>query len=105
MIPGVSGQFKIAVLNVNEFQVANTVLHDSCRYQYPSNLQILSFFSPCHSDLDPRTLLDPDPNFNLEKPVLRIRIQIYRIHMFLGLLDPDPFVRGMDPHPSIIKQK
>jgi hypothetical protein len=27
--------------------------------------------------------------------------------MFLGLLDPlpDPLVRGMDPYPSIIKQK
>jgi hypothetical protein len=34
--------------------------------------------------------------------VLRIRI---RIHMFLGFLDPDPLVRGMDPDPSIIKQK
>jgi hypothetical protein len=34
-------------------------------------------------------------------PVLRIRIL-----MFLGLLDPDPLVRGMDPDPdpSIIKQ-
>jgi hypothetical protein len=33
-------------------------------------------------------------------------IRIYRIHMFLGLLDPDtdPLVRGMDPDPSIIKQ-
>jgi hypothetical protein len=28
-------------------------------------------------------------------PVLRIRI--YRIHMFLSLLDPDPLIRGMDP--------
>jgi hypothetical protein len=30
-----------------------------------------------------------------------------RIHMFLGLLDPDldPLVRGIDPDPSIIKQK
>jgi hypothetical protein len=30
-----------------------------------------------------------------------------RIHMFLGLpdLDPDPLIRGMDPDPSIIKQK
>jgi hypothetical protein len=28
-----------------------------------------------------------------------------RIHMFLGLMDPDPVVRGMDPDPSIIKQK
>jgi hypothetical protein len=39
--------------------------------------------------------------------VLRIRIQ--RIHVFLGLLnpDPDPLVRGMDPDPdtSIIKKK
>jgi hypothetical protein len=40
--------------------------------------------------------------------VLRIQIR-FRIHMFLGLLDPgpDPLVRGMDPNPdlSIIKQK
>ncbi len=43
----------------------------------------------------------------------RIRIRTHRIHMFLGLLDPDPdlLVRGMDPDPepdpdpSIIKQK
>jgi hypothetical protein len=31
-------------------------------------------------------------------PVFRIRI--HRIHMFLGLPDPDPFVRGMDPDPD-----
>jgi hypothetical protein len=43
------------------------------------------------------------------KAVLQIRIR--RIHMFLGLLDPDPdpLVRGTDsdsdPDPSIIKQK
>jgi hypothetical protein len=44
-------------------------------------------------------------------PVLRIRIG--RIHMFLGLTDPDPLVKGMDPaldldpdpDPSIIMQK
>ena len=44
-------------------------------------------------------------------PVLRIRI--HRIHVFLGLQDPDPLVRGMDPDPdpaldpdpSIIMQK
>jgi hypothetical protein len=36
-----------------------------------------------------------------------IRIRIHRIHMFLGLLDPDPgpLVRVMDPDPYIIKQK
>jgi hypothetical protein len=39
--------------------------------------------------------------------VLRIRIRIHRIQMFLGLLDPDPLDRGMDPDPdpAIIKQK
>jgi hypothetical protein len=44
---------------------------------------------------------------------IRIWIQIHRIHVFLGLLDPesdpDPVVRGMDPNldldPSNIKQK
>jgi hypothetical protein len=37
------------------------------------------------------------------KPVLWIRIWIHRIHMFLGLLDPDPdpLVRGMDPDPAL----
>jgi hypothetical protein len=33
------------------------------------------------------------------------RIRIHRIHMYLGLPDPDPFVRGMDPDPSVIMQK
>jgi hypothetical protein len=34
--------------------------------------------------------------------VLRIRIRIHRIHVFLGLQDPDtePLVRGMDPDPD-----
>ncbi len=56
--------------------------------------------------------------FHFCESVLRIRIRIWirihRIHMFLGLLDQDPLVRGMnpdpdpaldpDPDPSIIKQ-
>jgi hypothetical protein len=33
-----------------------------------------------------------------------LRIRIRRIRMFLGLLDPDPLVRGMDPDPSNTKQ-
>jgi hypothetical protein len=41
--------------------------------------------------------------FNIYVTVFRIRI--HRIHIFLGLPDPDPLVRGMDPDPSIIKQK
>jgi hypothetical protein len=32
-------------------------------------------------------------------PVLRIRI--HRIHVFLGLLDPGPLVRGMDPESDL----
>jgi hypothetical protein len=29
-----------------------------------------------------------------------LRIRIHRIHVFLGLQDPDPLVRGMDPDPD-----
>jgi hypothetical protein len=29
-----------------------------------------------------------------------LRIRIHRIHMFLGLPDLDPLVRGMDPDPD-----
>lgn len=41
--------------------------------------------------------------FSMFQPVLRIRIRINRIHMFLGLLNPDPisFVRGLDPYPRL----
>jgi hypothetical protein len=52
-------------------------------------------------------------NFNffllLKKLKAVLRIRIHRIHMFLGILDPDPLVEGMDPDPdpdpSVIKQK
>ncbi len=49
------------------------------------------------------TLLHTEDQVPVFLPVLRIRI--HRIHMFLGLLDPDPdpLVRGMYPDPSIIK--
>ena len=33
--------------------------------------------------------------------VFRIPIRIHRVHMFLGLTDPDPLIRGMDPDPSL----
>jgi hypothetical protein len=35
--------------------------------------------------------------------VLLKLVAVLRIYMFLG--HPDPLVRGMDPDPSIIKQK
>ncbi len=52
--------------------------------------------------LERRVVISPG-----KKPVFRIRSRIHRIHMFLGLLDPDPdpLVRCMDPDPSIIMQK
>ncbi len=43
------------------------------------------------------SVADPDPWASW--------IRIRRIHMFLGLLDPDPLVRGTDADPSIIRQK
>ncbi len=45
-------------------------------------------------------LLDPDPDPSVRGTVW---IRIHRIHMFLGLLDPDPdpSVRGMDPDPDL----
>jgi hypothetical protein len=54
-----------------------------------------------------RPLIRPTWIVKMLEPVLRIRIQIRRIHMFLGLPDPhpDPLVKYMDPDPPIIKQK
>jgi hypothetical protein len=48
---------------------------------------------------------DPDSVFGSEsKKAKQALIRIHCIHMFLGLPDPDPLVRGMDPDPFIIKQ-
>jgi hypothetical protein len=50
-------------------------------------------------DVPARVLVDPDTGllaWTNNLTVLRIRIRIRRIRMFLGLLDPDPLVRGMD---------
>jgi hypothetical protein len=54
---------------------------------------------PVSVNLDQEHWTDPSrPKWN--KPVLRIRIR--RIRVFLGLLDPDPLVRGTDPASFII---
>ncbi len=45
-----------------------------------------------------RPTVSKDAAIRTRKPVFRIRI--HRIHMFLGLPDPDPLVRGMDPNPD-----
>ena len=70
----------------------------------------LSKFSTLNLDWDytiPKGIcqnLVPNPTYIFKKSVLRIRIWIWirRIHMFLGLSDPDldPLVRGMDPDPD-----
>jgi hypothetical protein len=59
-------------------------------------------------DVDPKSTTYSQVISELHcKEMLRIRIRIHRIHMFLGLPDPnpDPLVRSMDPEPSIIMQK
>jgi hypothetical protein len=58
-----------------------------------------------HGSADPdlhQNVIDPQHCFSAV-----YRIRIHRIHMFLGLPDPDPLVRCMDPDPdpSIIMQK
>jgi hypothetical protein len=40
--------------------------------------------------------ISQNPKISRFPAVLRIRIQIHRIHMFLGLLDPNPLVKGME---------
>jgi hypothetical protein len=65
------------------------------------------------ADLGPAFHVDVSPYANFEEKKLeqpQILLQAVfriRIHMFLGLADPDrdPLVRGMDPDPSISKQK
>ncbi len=63
------------------------------RYKHPESTTL---------PVAPKTINVPQPRLDDADhwPVLRIRI-----HMFLGLPDPDPLVRGMDPDPSIIMQK
>ncbi len=59
------------------------------------------------------TVRDRNPNFSDQSDLLKIlyhpapvlRIRIRKIRIFLGLLDPDPLVRGTDADPSIMKQK
>jgi hypothetical protein len=47
------------------------------------------------------------PGINLRDGYSQLSVFRIRIYMFLGLPDPDPLVRGMDPapDPSIIKKK
>ncbi len=40
-------------------------------------------------------------DYHIWHAVLGIRIRICRIHIFWGLPDPDPLIRGMDPDPSL----
>jgi hypothetical protein len=63
------------------------------------HFKITAAYCPLHCDAS----LLPFGSQHCHDAVLRIRI--HRIHMFLGLQDPDPLVRGMDPDPSIIMQK
>jgi hypothetical protein len=44
-------------------------------------------------------MLEGDTGTTVQLPAV-LRIRIRRIRMFLGLLDPDPLVRGTDPDPA-----
>ncbi len=50
-------------------------------------------------------LLQQEVHLHAHKSQPVLRIPIRRIHMFLGLPDPDPLVGDMDPDPPNIKQK
>jgi hypothetical protein len=47
----------------------------------------------------------PEAGFFVVELSVLLRIRIRRIHVFLGLPDPDPLVRDTNPDPFIIKQK
>jgi hypothetical protein len=70
----------------------------------PTRIQSLACLNLCGTGT--RYLLYEDTNPG-EAGAARNCIRIRRIHMFLGLSDPelDPLVREPDPYPSIIKQK
>ncbi len=50
---------------------------------------------------EPRICLSGHHLVSIRLPVFLAVLRIYRIHTFLGLLDPDPLVRGMDPDPAL----
>jgi len=60
------------------------------RGRRPLRDQVIEYRAVLYRDFVKISVADPDPNPD---------------PYFLGLLDPDPLVRGMDPDPSIIKQK
>jgi hypothetical protein len=41
--------------------------------------------------------VDPDPKWPVERQTEYLQSMLRSIRMFLGLPDPDPLVRGMDP--------
>ncbi len=73
----------------------------TCTPYYPS-IKCLKQHSASRMRIKWQTLVQEKKQVEV-KPLCRIRI--HKIHMFLGLPDPDPLFRGMDPDPSIIKQK
>jgi hypothetical protein len=65
-----------------------------------SNLPSSTIIANCIMNLVPKALQYPLTSYNHSQYVA-----VFRIRMFLGLPDPDPLVRCMDPDPSIIMQK
>jgi len=93
----------LLVLFISSSSVTASAIREASSRRMASLLPTLSSSSSFSS----RSTISAHTKKLLIKAVLRIRIRIHRVHMFLGLLDPDPdlLVEGMDPDPSIIKQK
>jgi hypothetical protein len=78
--------------------------YEASTFMYAMAVSIFAIGTPlllCSQRKHGQNMFNPPQTFyQLISPVLRIRIRIHRIHMFLGLTDPDPLVRGMDPDPD-----
>jgi hypothetical protein len=91
-------RIEIKMLPLTQIEVREVLLEERPSVEGPCQARGVSIHA---------SVLDSPLLYNITVLRIRIRIQIHRIHMFLGLLDPAPLVRGMDPDPdpSITKQK
>ncbi len=90
------------IKNINTALRYSLIRLNQIQHLINNNLQL---FETSLISVQYKRTVHPNPSPpGMWRAVLRIRIR--RIHMFLGILDPepDPLDRDMDPDPSIIKQ-
>jgi hypothetical protein len=71
------------------------------RFFFQKNIILTCCDEPCKFSMKYLPMLPKNPNFTGIGFFSVLRIRIHWIHMFLGLPDPDPLVRGMDPDPAL----